>query len=137
MARAVHSGVAPRPLGQPLPVPHSRHTASGELRYLVPGRRRRRRRGGAGGRHWELERRPLSDRRRRCINALNQPEVQVPILSATRSTRSRGFTLLELMVVIVLVGILSAMIIPEMKGSYGDALLRATGRDLVSVFGLA
>jgi type II secretion system protein H len=48
-----------------------------------------------------------------------------------------GFTLLELMVVIVLIGILSAMIIPEMKGTYGDALLRSTSRDLVSVFSLA
>jgi type II secretory pathway pseudopilin PulG len=41
------------------------------------------------------------------------------------------------MVVIALIGILSAMIIPEMKGTYGDALLRSTGRDLVSVFNLA
>jgi len=45
-----------------------------------------------------------------------------------------GFTLIELMVVVVLIGILSAMIIPEMKGSFGDALLRSSARDLVSVF---
>ncbi len=50
---------------------------------------------------------------------------------------SPGFTLLELMVIIVLIGIMSAMIIPEMKGTYGDALLRSTGRELVSVFSLA
>jgi type II secretion system protein H len=48
-----------------------------------------------------------------------------------------GFTLIELMVVLVLIGILSAMILPEMKGTYGDALLRSSGRDLVNVFKLA
>jgi len=48
-----------------------------------------------------------------------------------------GFTLLELMVVVVLVGILSAMIIPEMRGTYSDALLRSTSRQLVGLFSLA
>ena len=48
-----------------------------------------------------------------------------------------GFTLVELMVVIVLLGILSAMILPEMRGTYGDAVLRAASRDLVNVCALA
>jgi prepilin-type N-terminal cleavage/methylation domain-containing protein len=48
-----------------------------------------------------------------------------------------GFTLVELMVVIVLIGVMTAMIIPEMKGSFEDALLRSTGRELVNVFGVA
>ncbi len=48
-----------------------------------------------------------------------------------------GFTLIELMVVIALIGILSVAIIPEMRGSYDDALLRSTGRQLVNACGLA
>jgi prepilin-type N-terminal cleavage/methylation domain-containing protein len=49
----------------------------------------------------------------------------------------QAFTLIELMVVIVLLGIMTAMILPEMKGTYQDALLRSTSRDLVSVCDLA
>jgi type II secretion system protein H len=48
-----------------------------------------------------------------------------------------AFTLVELMVVIVLIGIMTAMIIPQMKGSYEDALLRSTSRELVSVCDVA
>jgi len=57
---------------------------------------------------------------------------ETPAMPATQA-----FTLIELMVVLVLIGILSAMIIPQMKGVYGDALLRASGRELVNVFELA
>ncbi len=49
----------------------------------------------------------------------------------------RAFTLIEMVVVIVLISIMAAMIIPEMKGSFNDALLRSTGRDLVNVFSFA
>jgi len=41
------------------------------------------------------------------------------------------------MVVLVLIGILSAMIIPEMKGTFQDALLRSTARDLAETCNLA
>ena len=41
------------------------------------------------------------------------------------------------MVVIVLIGIVSAMILPEMKGTFGDAMLRASARDLVNAFSIA
>jgi type II secretory pathway pseudopilin PulG len=45
--------------------------------------------------------------------------------------------LIELMVVIVLIGVMAAMILPEMRGTYEDALLRSTSRELISVCGLA
>ena len=61
---------------------------------------------------------------------------QSPI--ANRQSRNlAAFTLMELMVVMVLIGIMTAMILPEMKGTYEDALLRSASRELVSVCGLA
>jgi len=48
-----------------------------------------------------------------------------------------GFTLIELMVVITIIGIVTAVMIPEMTGSYQDAVLRSTSRELISAFGLA
>jgi type II secretion system protein H len=48
-----------------------------------------------------------------------------------------AFTLIEMVVVVVLIGIMAAMIIPEMKGTFDDALLRSTGRNLINVFNLA
>lgn len=58
-------------------------------------------------------------------------------LTLRGSSRRLGFTLIELMVVLVLIGIMTALIIPEMKGTYEEALLRSTARKLVSVFNLA
>jgi prepilin-type N-terminal cleavage/methylation domain-containing protein len=55
----------------------------------------------------------------------------------TSQPQRNAFTLIELMVVIVIIGVLTAMIIPEMKGSFQDALLRSTSRELVDVFNLA
>lgn len=58
-----------------------------------------------------------------------QPRTTIP--------RKFGFTLIELMVVIVLIAITTALIIPEMKGTFEDALLRSTARKLVDVCSLA
>lgn len=44
---------------------------------------------------------------------------------------------MELMIVVVIIGIMTAMILPEMRGTYEDAILRSTSRDLVNVFDLA
>lgn len=54
-----------------------------------------------------------------------------------RRRKKRGFTLIELMVVLTLIAIMSAMILPEMRGTYDDALLRSTGRNLITAFNLA
>ena len=68
----------------------------------------------------------------------SQGEQQPPgSLASRRQVPDAGFTLIELMVVIVLIAILSAMILPEMKGSFGDALLRSSGREMINVFSLA
>ena len=58
-------------------------------------------------------------------------------LTPSNRNDRRAFTLIELMTVIVIIGIMTAMIIPEMRGTFEDALLRSTSRDLVSVFELA
>jgi type II secretion system protein H len=57
--------------------------------------------------------------------------------AACNSAARRGFSLIELMVVLLLIAVLSAMIIPAMHGTYEDALLRSTARRLVDVFNLA
>ena len=55
----------------------------------------------------------------------------------TQRRAQSGFSLIELMVVIVLMVILTAMILPEMRGTFEDAVLRATGRKLTSAMNLA
>jgi type II secretion system protein H len=55
----------------------------------------------------------------------------------TPDAERSGFTLIELMVVCVLVGILTAIMLPEMTGSYQDAVLRSTSRKLLDAFELA
>jgi type II secretion system protein H len=55
----------------------------------------------------------------------------------SNSRQVHGFTLIEMVVVVVIIGITAAMIIPEMRGTFQDALLRAAGRDLANAVNLA
>jgi prepilin-type N-terminal cleavage/methylation domain-containing protein len=48
-----------------------------------------------------------------------------------------GFTLVELLVVVVIISIMSVAIIAEMRGTFQDALLRSTSRELAGAFNLA
>jgi len=54
-----------------------------------------------------------------------------------RRKPGNGFSLIELMVVLALISIMTALIIPQMRGTFEDALLRSTGRKLVDAFTLA
>lgn len=49
----------------------------------------------------------------------------------------RGFTLMELVVTLAIIAIAAAVILPEMRGTREDALLRASGRRLISAANLA
>ena len=51
--------------------------------------------------------------------------------------RRSGFTLLELMVVIAVLGILSTLVIPQFQGTFEDARLKAAARELLAVMKLA
>jgi type II secretion system protein H len=48
-----------------------------------------------------------------------------------------GFTLVELMVVLVLIGIFTGLIVGEMRGTYEDALLKSVARKLVAAANFA
>src|SRR5258708_29414454 len=58
-------------------------------------------------------------------------------MMCSRGGGKSGFTLIELMAVLVIIALLSAMIIPELRGTYESALLRSSGRELVDVFNTA
>jgi prepilin-type N-terminal cleavage/methylation domain-containing protein len=57
--------------------------------------------------------------------------------SAIAAHSTQAFTLMELMVVLVLIAVLTAVILPEMRGTHEDAVLRAAGRQFIDGTSLA
>ena len=51
------------------------------------------------------------------------------------SIRSRGFTLIEIMVVVVIMGILAALVVPKLMGRTGDARIVAAKQDISTMMG--
>ena len=49
--------------------------------------------------------------------------------------RSRGFTLIEIMVVVVIMGILAALVVPKLMGRTGDARIVAAKQDIATMMG--
>jgi general secretion pathway protein G len=56
---------------------------------------------------------------------------QLPL--AARSRLARGFTLIEIMVVITILGVLAALIVPRVVGRTDDAKIAAAKQDIASI----
>jgi type II secretion system protein H len=57
--------------------------------------------------------------------------------NANNGGRRRGFTLVEMLVVVVIISIMSVVIVAEMHGTFQDALLRSTSRELAGACNVA
>jgi len=56
-------------------------------------------------------------------------------IAPTACSRARGFTLIEIMVVITILGILAALIVPRVVGRTDDARVAAAKQDIAQIMG--
>jgi type II secretion system protein H len=58
-------------------------------------------------------------------------------MASNRRGREGGFTLTELLVVLLVIGIFSGMMVAAMQGTFEDTLLRSSAREVISGLSLA
>lgn len=64
---------------------------------------------------------------------MHNPNAQLPCKDFPRSDTQRGFTLIEIMVVVVIMGILAALVVPKLMGRTDDARVMAARSDIATL----